>query len=198
MITNFLHTKFTFVYIYIIFMLHFVKNEDGAKMTISYGEAKLEASLYTTNEPGKKLYELLKQKKQWNLKFEIEDTILYARNDEKGLTLIDETTVLTQLECEAFSIYANHDTLGFSAAAIDNSIRLEGIVIGKLISSSKSIKEFFAIFQNQSGEPFYLVFALDENQIESTPNYNIDLLLLIISIIIIILLIVCLLSFLTK
>ena len=63
MVTNFLHMKFTFMYIYIIFMLHFVKNEDEVKITIAYGDSKWEASLNTTNEAGKNFYELLKEKK---------------------------------------------------------------------------------------------------------------------------------------
>jgi len=196
MVANFLHTKFTFVYIYIIFMLHFVKNEDEVKMTISSGDAKLEASLYTKNEPGKKLYELLKQEKAMKLKFNADGTKLYANYDE-NFNLVDDTTQFTSLNCDAYYIFANKDFLAISIAQINDFNDLDGIVIGKLISSPEFILEFFSslsmsLMLTSSAD---LVLALDE---ESTPNFNIDLLFLIISIIIIILLIVCLLSFLTK
>ena len=203
MIANFLHTKFTFVYIYIIFMLHFVKNEDEVKMTIAseFLNIKLEASLDTTTEGGKNFYELLKEKKTMKLTFNISPLgILYASADNnEDFKLIAENTILSSLEGqETYSIFADNNGLGILLGDYSS----DGMVIGKVISTEESINNFMSSIVlkvlNEGSSSFELEFALEENQKESNPKYYIDLLFLTSSIIIIILLFVCLLSFLTK
>ena len=195
MVANFLHTKFTFVYIYIIFMLHFVKNEDGVKMTIACENSKVDAYLYTTNEVGKKFYELLKEKKTMELPFQpyIYPIIGVEYNDEKNFRLIDDYNSLQSFEyLQAYHIYADNEYLCITIDRANENYKI--LEIGKMISTNDSITKFKNLInqlvESENNPIFNLVFALEEN--------NIDLLLLISFIIIIILLIVCLLSFLTK
>ena len=208
MIANFLHTKFTFVYIYIIFMLHFVKNEDEVKMSITFEgkEIKFGVSLDTTTEGGKKFYELLKEKKKMELPFSLSREKLYT-SFNKNFELNDENTEIPSIETlPPLYIFVDQYGLGISLNPLGNNPLSPGVAIitgievmeiGYLTVSAPSYYELRLLIMNYTSkgyeEPLSIEFALNSNN-----NYNVDLLLLISSIIIIILLFVCLLSFLTK
>jgi len=202
MVANFLHMKFTFVYIYIIFMLHFVKNEDEVKITMSHGNSKLEFFLYTTNEAGKKFYELLKEKKTMELTFSFgteERPFALASYEENNFKLIaDDTEVPPMQNMGGSYLFANHDGLGMFFYEIqfgpESDRGFEAMIIGQCISTPESINNFFILNSepNSVQDSINLVFALKENQ--GDYDYNLNLLLLIILLIFIILLIVCLLS----
>ena len=181
-------------------MLHFVKNEDEVRMIIDYEDLKVEAVLYTTNEVGKKFYELLKEKKTMKLTFNLEfpfTFLLASYDDEKNFRLVSEKTIVPSIEkLEPLHIVANQQGLGILLDSIgmgiyegEEDFNLEGIVIGYILLAPKTSYQLFeAIYSTPQNS---IDFALS---LSSTNNYNIDLLFLISFIIIIILLFVCILS----
>jgi len=191
-------------------MLHFVKNEDEVKIALTFGESntKLEAFLYTTTEGGKNFYELLKEKKKMELSFLVDGGMLHASYDENSFNLNVNTEIPSIESLSPFNIFLDKEGLGISISYLtypdsqQYATSIEVMEIGYLIFSAPSYKELGILVMGRmgtlSGGPIKFVFALNENQRESTSNYNVDLLFLISSIIIIILLFVCLLSFLTK
>ena len=195
-------------------MLHFLKNEDEVKIALTFGESntKLEAFLYTTTEGGKNFYELLKEKKKMELSFLVDGGMLHASYDENSFNLNVNTEIPSIESLSPFNIFLDKDGLGISTTYLgknptypdsqQSATSIEAMEIGYLIFSAPSYNELGFLVIGRMGtnseESIKFVFALNENQRESTSNYNVDLLFLISSIIIIILLFVCLLSFLTK